>query len=159
MRTWLRSLKTGFESLCIGFILTVCSYAFLLIFFKMLWTLYCETQVCHNFRAGNAELFEAINDIMLGNMLLFSFSSSVLALKICLALAVASELLLVKRLFYDSRGLLGKMLLFGIPSTTAVTYCSGAPHLDVMFAFYFLPTVNLMGYCFKFIDRAVPFRA
>ena len=159
MKRWLRSLISGLEDLCIGFVCTVLGYAFLLVFFKMLWKLYCETRVCAIFRAANPGLFGTINDIMLDNVLFLSFDSVLLSLQVCLAIAIASQLLLVKRYLYDSRGLLGKVLLFGIPSTAAVTFYSGASNTDVLFIVYLMPTVNIMGYCFNFIARVAPSRA
>jgi hypothetical protein len=156
MKQWFKSFKSGVEDLLVGFGLTVCVYAFLLCFFRMLWALYCETQVCKIYTTGNPALFAAINDIMHESLVVFSFTSSMLAFKICLVIALASQLSMVKRFLYDSRGPLGKLLLFGIPCTAVVTWYSEASRSDVFFAFYLLPTMNLMGYCFKFIARVAP---
>ena len=156
MKQWFKNFSDSVAYFLFGLVLTTGVYAFVLGFFKMLWTLYCETQVCARFRVSHAAVFSGINDIMSQSILLFSFNSGMLALKICLVVAFASQLLFIKRFFYDSRGLLGKLILFGIPCAAAVTYYSGASNTEVYFVFCLLPTFNLMGYCFKFVAGVIP---
>lgn len=71
MKQWVKSLASGLEELLVGFILTVCGYALLLSFFKMLWELYCETQVCKKFQGINISLFETINAVMHESLVIF----------------------------------------------------------------------------------------
>ena len=156
MKKWFKTFLDSVGYLLLGLVLTAGAYAFVLGFFKMLWALYCETQVCARFRLSHEALFAAVNAIMSQSMLLFSLNSVALALKICLVIAFASQVFQIKRFIYDARGLFGKLLFFGIPCAAAVAYYSGASNREVYFAFCLLPTFNLMGYCFKFADVVIP---
>ena len=106
--------------------LTIVFYAIVFAFFKMLWVLYCETQVSAHFRLSHEVLFSTVNNIMSQNVLLFSLNSVLLPLKICLMVAWASQVFLIKRFIYAARRLFGKLLFFGIPCAAAVTYYSEA---------------------------------
>ena len=84
-------------------------------------------------------------------MFVFPFFSSVRALETCFVIACACQLLAVKRYMYDSRGLLGKLIIFGLPCTAAVVWYSGNQITSVLLLAYLLPTLNIMGYCFKLL--------
>ena len=152
---WFKKLINNIVDMLFAFVLTVLGYAFLLYFFKMLWTLYSETQISDRFRQHDPELFSAMSGIMSQNMLFFSFDIALMALKLCFVIALVCQVFLVKRYLYDSRGLIGKFLIFGLPCSAAVTYYSGVPNAEIYFIFYLIPTFNLMGYCFKFTEGVI----
>jgi len=156
LQKWFKKFFNTLSELVIAFIVTVLGYAFILSFFRMLWALYRETEVGHRFQAGNEPVFNAINGLIHQNPLLFSCSISYGVAKICLLIAFISQLFLLKRWFYDPRGSIGRILLWGLPCSFITALYLQGPFVNVMFAFCLLPCLALFTYCFKFVSQVVP---
>jgi hypothetical protein len=154
--TWLKDFANNLSDLLVSFLITVASYTVLLYFFRMLWSLYLETQVCQVFRSSNELLFNEINAIMNRNLLFFSFTISRTVLQICLVIALISHFLFIKRWFYDSRGIITRTMLFGIPSAAVIALCMQTAHINLAFTFCLLPTLAMLGACFKFVACSIP---
>lgn len=153
---WLRTFISCLEELLIVFVVTVAGYTFLLYFLKMLWSVYCETQVGRTFTATNETVFNVINNIMHQNLLFFSFTISLTSITICLVCALASHLFFLKKYFYDSRGFIGRILFFGFPAAVITAFYIDNMYSSVYFAFCLLPTLALFSYCFKFVSYVIP---
>jgi len=153
---WLRKFINHLEELLIAFAVTVAGYTFLLAFFKMLWRLYRETQVGLKFQINNDAVYNVINDLLGQNLFFFSCTISLASAQICLVLALASHLLFLKKYFYDARGIIGRIVCFGIPASIITAIYMSRLYPSVYFAFCLLPTLALFSYCFKFIAYVVP---
>ncbi len=153
---WIRRLWSSLAECLTACVCIIAGYTITLAFFRMLWALYCETQVCQKFIQKNPDLFHLIDSVVTMNSLYLSCTASLLALKACLLIAATAQLTMIKSLLYDPRGFIGKRVLFGIPCTYVAALDMTAVSSFVAFLICLLPALTLMNYCFKLAAVALP---
>ncbi|MCP4713913.1 MAG: hypothetical protein GY868_02260 [Deltaproteobacteria bacterium] len=153
---WMKECLNSLTEVLVAFLVTVLGYTLTLYFFNMLWSLYRETQVGEHFQAANPDMFFAISSIMDRNFFLFSLVTCFMVIKICFVIAVICHVLPIKRLFYDSRGIVGRIVCWGVPCAGVVAAMLPGPFVRVSFAFCLLPTLALFSYCFGFVSKVIP---
>lgn len=135
---------------------------FILCFYmgKMLWHLYLSTPTGEQFLSEfsvEARFFKAFftqDSIGLANFIVFT------CLQNCFVVAIISRFFHLQRALYESRGVVGKIVLWA----GALTYISACQIRDtftfepmgVVFTIAFIPTVFLYGYCFQLGKELVP---
>jgi len=153
---WCRRIFSQLLEFLLAFVITVAGYSFILYFFKMLWVLYTESPVGKKFIAENVLLFNDINSIMNQNLFLFSFNTSLPTIKICFIVAVVCHICFLKRRFYDSCGLIGRVLYFGLPCSAVTAFYNQPLNWNLAFIVSLLPTLALFSYCFNLASKLLP---
>jgi len=148
---YLRLFFRKFSELIVTSVLIAVIYSLFLYYSKMLWHVYLETQVCMKFRASNEDLFSVANSVMHQNLFLLSLETTYTAFAACLAVAVICHLCLLKKWFYDSQRLPGRIILFGLPCALTAALYIDMQYTDLHFVLCLIPALGLFSHCFSFI--------
>lgn len=135
--------------------------AFLLVLFaKMMWHMYLLTYVGKNYSAMFPEQVRGFSAAARLNPAWVAGISTIGAFSICILLSIFFQFTHVARYLYHSRGLFGKILLWGIPMTAVVAIFLreylNLTQWSVAYMVSLVPTLCIFTYCFKFSEKLIP---
>lgn len=149
-----RSIRLAFLS---G--ITVILYAGLLHAMNFLWMLYLETPVGKRFMSLHGDDISVIEGLQAESFLRLSFELVLIVVTVCLVFGAMSQVFLLIRLFYEGRGSLFRLTVWGVPSValTAIaifrTYDLG---LEASFLLGLVPTIVVFQSCLRFTLGLLP---
>ena len=150
---WLCHFWGKLIELALAYGATVILYAGLLYLANFLWILYIETPVGQKFLEYHN--IEVIEDLQQQNFLVLILRITFFAISGCLTLGAVSQILLIKRYFYDPQGFFGRLIYWGIPCTALTSF---AIHRILKlewaasFSLALVPSLVLFNYCFRFTE-------
>ncbi len=126
----------------------------------MLWHIYLETPMGHQFLVLFPGRSSAISEVMHCDIFCFAGRLTLTAFGICIAIAAGCRFFYLRRLLYDSMGLAGKLLVWGVLLTAGVTYTvyqdTGLGSWQILAVFAAFPTYCLFMNCFRYTNILVP---
>ncbi len=135
-------------------------YTMTIYYCKILWTVYISTPIGMQYaksfhqRAGN------ISNLLNRDPLILSIRTTGLSLIVCFSIAIVCRFLHITRLLFFSRGLLGKIVFFGLTLTAvAATFAQMLFQITPWTYAYLatvLPTLLLFSGCFKYAYNIMP---
>ncbi len=153
---WLHRFSRGISEYIIAICVIIAGYTLVLSFFKMLWKLYTETQVGQKFMQNNEMLFFAIEAIAEKNAFFLACAATVQIAVVCLVFAFIAHVTFIKRLVWDARGTIGRIVCIAVPIALVAANFMQSSHQVVSFSVCLLPSLALFSYGFKFIPLIVP---
>jgi len=112
---WLRLLWRKIVRLAFSSAIAVVLYTGLLYILNLFWMLYIETPVGKRFLALHVIDIKAIEDLRAGNFLMLSLEIILIVLMVCLVFGAVCQVFSLIRYFYEGRGLLYRLTVWGIP--------------------------------------------
>jgi hypothetical protein len=151
---WSKSVKLAFAS---G--IMVILYAGLLYAVNLFWMVYLETPVGQRFLTLRIADMGTIDALRSENFLLLSLQVILTVLMVCLVFGAVSQVFLLIRYFYEGRGLLYRLIVWGIPCV-ALTAVAVSRTYEIGLAASFLlgvaPAMFLFQSCLRFTQGLVP---
>jgi hypothetical protein len=159
IQTWNRTLIYSLIEMTILCAATTVIFMAVLLFLKVMWHLYLQTPVGYKF-ASNACLLSnyTLAQLLSKDLMLFSIEITATTLIACLILSAICQVLAVRRLFYEGRGLANRivwLLVFMIVSADTLTERS---QLDFPIAvgLCIVPSMCMFATCLTVSDRLLP---
>jgi len=116
-----RVLKVGIQIFLL-FCTTVLVNTGLLYVIRIFKLTYFETATGRRFSHLFQDSTRIINDLAQRDLFSFAVDISIIALWVCLGISAAFQLLHIARFFYQPRGLVGKLVYWGLPLTGIVAF-------------------------------------
>jgi hypothetical protein len=159
LQIWNRTLISSLiEMMILGAATMVISMA-VLSFIKAMWHLYLQTPVGHKF-ASNACLLSnyTLAQLLSKDLMFFSIEISVTTIIACLLLSAICQLLAVRRLFYEGRGLANRIMWLMVFMTFSADILTSRSQLDfsVAVGLCMVPTMCLFATCLAVSERLLP---
>jgi hypothetical protein len=131
-----------------------------LYFYNILWHLYRLTYIGRQFVKLQPQQTQMITAIISRDIASLSLNTTLTAFVICMVVSAGCQVFYVSRFFYQSRGKIGKLLLWGLPLTALVSMYANNHHgLDSWMSVIpisIVPTLCVFTYCFKFSQGLLP---
>jgi hypothetical protein len=126
---------------------------------KAMWHLYLQTPVGHRF-ASNASLLSnyTVAQLLSKDLVLFSLEVTATTLIACLMLSAICQLLAIRRLFYEGRGLANRIMWLLLFMTVSAYILTGRSQLDfpIAIGLCLLPSMCMFATCLTVSDRLLP---
>jgi hypothetical protein len=156
---WLRLLwsKTVWLAFTSG--MTVILYALLFYIVNFLWMVYIETPIGKRFLALYTLDIATIEGFRAENFFMLSLEVILAVLMVCLVVGAVSQAFLLIRYFYEGRGLLFRLIVWGIPCAvlTAAAICKIYEIGPVAsFLLAVVPTMALFQSCLRLTHAVLP---
>jgi len=146
----------GLLLVCAATLLTIVTYGLC----KLSWYAYLVTPVGRLYPLYFPERAQIMNAVLGQDLFLMPMVSIGIALFMGLLAGTVCRLLHITRIVYGSRGLAGRIALFGLPLTAAVAVFTQAvfaiPHWGAAYAAALLPTLLVFSFCFKTAHGLLP---
>ena len=131
-----------------------------LYFYNILWHLYRLTYIGRQFVKLQPQQTQMITAIISQNIASLSLNITLTAFVICMVVSTCCQVFYLSRFFYQSRGKIGKLLVWGLPLTALVSMHANNHHrfdswMSVI-PIAIVPTLCVFTYCFKFSERLLP---
>ena len=168
---WAQRVADRFIHCGLVFILALILETGLVYLGKMMWYLYTATPVGQYYLEKMAEHAEPIpsfpfeNDdgiqrVLDADPLLISWNSTLTAMWVGFLIGCATQLFHLIRYLYDSQGIIGKLIIWFIPSAGLSAWLIGQqdpfPDYSSACALVALPTLCVLPGCLRFAQAAVP---
>ena len=131
-----------------------------LYFYNILWLLYRLTYIGRQFVKLQPQQTQMITAIISQDIAALSFNTTLAAFVICMAVSAGCQVFYLSRFFYQSRGKIGKLLLWGLPLTALVSmYANNHHRFDSWMSaipIAIVPTLCVFTYCFRFSRGLLP---
>jgi hypothetical protein len=127
---------------------------------KMAWFVYISTPVGKKFLNTFPMKAQNIIDILNRELIFFSIQLTLKAFIICLAISALCQVFHMARYFYQPRGFVMKIILWGLPLTAIVAIhiqdAFGLKQLGPAYIVALVPTLCVFSGCFKFAYELLP---
>jgi hypothetical protein len=156
---WLRLFWSKTVGLAFASGVTVILYAGLLYIANLLWMLYTETPIGKRFLTLHIVDVRAIEDLQAENFIMLSLEVTLNALMVCLVFGALCQVFLLIRYFYEGRGLLYRLTVWGIPCvvlTAAAISRTFEMGPVASFLLGLVPTMVLFQGCLRFTPGLLP---
>jgi hypothetical protein len=141
-------------------VFTAVAYILLLYFLKYWWVLFTQTDVGQAYAQYFTYSYRITNDVLSSNFIVLAIEFTVASFIISLIIGSICQLILIIRYFYSGRGLLGRMIFFGLPLAYIVAaymrYVHGVDHMDTAFTIAVVPTLCVFVGGFRIAEDYVP---
>ena len=132
----------------------------ILYFYNILWHIYRLTYIGKQFVNLHPQQAKMISAIISHDIAFLSLNTTLAAFVICMAVSAGCHVFYLSRLFYQSRGKVGKLILWGLPLTALVSmYVNnrlGFNSWTAVIPIAIVPTLCVFAYCFKFSEKLLP---
>ena len=131
-----------------------------LYFYNILWHIYGLTYIGKQFVALHPRQTQMITAILSHDIASLSLDTTLAAFVICMAISAGCQVFYLSRFFYQSRGKIGKLILWGLPLTALVSMYANDQHgfdsWTAVIPITIVPTLCVFSYCFKFSEVLLP---
>ena len=131
-----------------------------LYFYNILWHLYRLTYIGRQFVNLQPQQAQMITAIIGQNIASLSLYTTLTAFVICMIVSAGCQVFYLSRFLYQSRGKIGKLILWGLPLTALVSvYANNRLRFDSWMSVIpiaIVPTLCVFTYCFKFSQDLLP---
>jgi len=156
---WLRLWWSKSTGLIFASGVTVILYAGLLYIANLSWMLYIETPIGKQFLSLHIIDIDIIDALRAENFLVLSLEVVIAVLVVCLVFGAVSQVFLLTRYFYEGRGLLYHLTVWGIPCVAFTTVAISRTYETGLITSFFLgvvPTMALFQACLRFTHVLLP---
>ena len=156
---WLRLLWSKTVGLAFASGVTVVLYTGLLYIVNIFWMLYAETLTGKRFLALHIVDIREIEDLQAENFLMLSLEVILTVLTVCLVFGALSQVFLLIRYFHEGRGLLYRLIVWGIPCVGLTAAAISRAYEMGPVASFLLglgPTMVLFQGCLRFTPGLLP---
>lgn len=142
LERWVMNPAKDLASLSMFFVISVAVCSGLLYLLKALWFTYMSTPTGEYFIVHFGSRADAIEKLLSQSLFFLSLDIGLMALEVCLAVAVVDRLSFLVRYLYGYRGLWGRALFWGLPCAGLTAYITG-----VSYDMDWIPALVLSALC------------
>ena len=139
---------------------TIVAYILLLYAVKYLWFLYTSTAIGQAYGIYFSQSYQLTNEILNKNFISLALRTTLSSFIICLIVGALFQFLHLTRYLYSGRGLIGKIVFFGLPLTFLVAvylrYTGEFAQLDTAFTLAVFPALGVFTGGFKLTEAWIP---
>ncbi len=139
---------------------TIGVYILLLYAAKYLWFIYTSTPIGQAYAKYFPQSYQITNDVLHRNLIHLAFNTTLSSFVICLIIGALFQFLHLTRYLYDGRGLIGKIVFFGLPlaylSALYFSYLGEFGQLDTAFTMTVFPALGVFTGGFKLTEAWIP---
>ena len=158
---YLRKIFNPFTDTVLLIVSTIIAYLSFLLFLKYLWYLFASTPVGQLHAEYFSYSHQITNDVLSTNFIInLAIEFTVVSFIISLITAAVCQFFLINRYFYSNRGLLGRIVFFGLPLSYVVAafmrYVFDFGHMSTDFTIAAIPTLCVFAGAFRLVEAYVP---
>ena len=157
---YLRKIFNPFTDAVLLIVSTIIAYISLLYFLKYCWYFFTSTPIGQLYAEYFSYDYQITNDVLSANLIYLATKLTIASFIISLIIACVCQFFLINRYFYSNRGLLGRIVFFGMPLAFVVAafmrYVFGFGHMSTAFTIAVVPTLCVFAGAFKIAEVYVP---
>ena len=157
---YLRKIFNPFTDAVLLIVCTIIAYIFLLYFFKYCWYFFTSTPIGQLHAEYFSYDYQITNDILSANLINLATKLTIASFIISFIIACVCQFFLINRHFYSNRGLLGRIVFFGLPLACVVAafirYTFGFGQMSTAFTIAVVPTLCVFAGAFRIVEAYVP---
>ncbi len=141
-------------------ICTIVTFILLLYALKYLWFLYTSTAIGQAYGVYFSQSYQLTNEILNKNFISLALRMTLSSFVICFIVGALFQFLHLTRYLYSGRGLIGKIVFFGLPLAFLVAvylrYTGEFAQLDTAFTLAVFPVLGVFTGGFKLTEAWIP---
>ena len=157
---YLRKIFNPFTDAVLLIVSTIIAYIFLLFFLKYCWYFFTSTPIGQLHAEYFSYDYQITNDLLSANLINLATKLTIASFIISLIIACVCQFFLINRYFYSNRGLLGRIVFFGLPLAYVVAafmrYVFDFGHMSTAFTIAVVPTLCVFAGAFRIVEAYVP---